>query len=75
MFKRRKSKIEQNALQIKMGLCLTSSRDCIAPIVAKVGGLQSQGGNCEAAAVKCENLPTKDLKYSGFPEGGKDGNQ
>ena len=43
----------------------------IYPMVAKVGGLQSQGGKCEAVAVYCVHLPTKHLETSGFPEDGK----
>jgi hypothetical protein len=41
----------------------------VYPIVAKVGGLQSQGGKREAVALYCERLPTLDLEPSGFPVG------
>ncbi len=37
------------------------------PIVAKVGGLQSQGVDGEAVAIYREPLTTLDLESSGFP--------
>jgi hypothetical protein len=40
----------------------------IDPGVAKVGGLQSQGGKGEVVVYYREPLTTRDLKSSGFPE-------
>ncbi len=37
------------------------------PIVAKVGGLQSQGVDGEAVVIYREPLATPDLESSGFP--------
>ncbi len=39
------------------------------PIVAKVGGLQSQGVDGEAVVIYREPLTTLDLESSGFPGG------
>jgi len=39
------------------------------PIVAKVGGLQSQGAKGEAVVIYCEPIATPDLEFSGFPVG------
>jgi hypothetical protein len=39
------------------------------PIVAKVGGLQSQGVKGENVGVYLDSLTTQDLKSSGFPVG------
>ena len=41
----------------------------INPNVAKVGGLQRQGGKGDAVVYYREPLKTQDLKSSGFPEG------
>jgi hypothetical protein len=42
---------------------------CACPIVAKVGGLQSQGVKGDAVVAYREFLTTKYLKSSGFPAG------
>jgi hypothetical protein len=39
------------------------------PIVAKAGGLQSQGVKGEVVLGYRESLTTQDLKASGFPKG------
>jgi hypothetical protein len=39
------------------------------PIVAKTGGLQSQGVMGEIVVVYLDPLTTQDLKFSGFPKG------
>jgi hypothetical protein len=39
------------------------------PNVAKAGGLQSQGVRGEIVVGHLDPLTTKDLKFSGFPEG------
>jgi len=41
------------------------------PNVAKAGALQSQGGKGEAVVNYRKPLATKDLEFSGFPEGEK----
>jgi len=53
----------------------SASRMSINPIVAKAGGLQSQGVKGEAVVIYREPLTTKDLESSGFPLGKKDGIQ
>ena len=44
-------------------------KTAIYPNVAKVGGLQSQGGKGEIVVGYLDPLTTQDLKFSGFPEG------
>lgn len=41
----------------------------VPPIVAKVGGLQSQGVKGEVVVIYCEPLTKLDLESSGFPGG------
>jgi len=41
----------------------------VYPNVAKVGGIQRQGGKSDAVVNYREPLTTKYLKTSGFPEG------
>jgi hypothetical protein len=43
-------------------------KSSVYPIVAKVGGLQSQGVKGEVVVVYLESLTTQDLKSSGFPD-------
>jgi len=49
-------------------VCL-SRRPSFIPIVAKVGGLQSQGVKGEAVIPYRNPLTTQDLKFSGFTAG------
>ena len=45
----------------------------VNPIVAKAGGIQSQGAKGEAVVNLLPTLGTQDLEFFGFPEGQQHG--